>query len=334
MKSVHLQTHFDGANKIFISVIVPALNEEKVIGRCLEALSRIFCNRYTFEVIVVDNGSRDRTVETVRRFDALPFVKIISLEGVHISALRNRGAVEARGNILAFLDADCLAPPDWLTNAIRIFENCDDGIIGAHYQIPDDATWVGRVWFQDRLSQKVGAVSYVPSGDLLIRRDLFIQVGGFDESIQTNEDFELCQRVIREGWPVRAYPELQVVHLGTPRTLLGFFRKQRWHGTHVFTVFLRDPEKRRNLIPVLLSIYTLICLIGLSVGAVWGIVNAAWWITCVFASMLIVPLSAIAVFRSAPRKKWSDVLPLTILYLTFGIARASCFLKYKTWKSA
>jgi cellulose synthase/poly-beta-1,6-N-acetylglucosamine synthase-like glycosyltransferase len=258
----------------------------------------------------------------------------MSVEGVRISALRNRGAAVARGEILAFLDADCLASPEWLTNSLRILEDRREGIVGAHYQIPDDATWVGRVWCQDRLTEKVGDVSYVPAGDLLIHRDLFFQVGGFDESIQTNEDYEFCQRALLAGLTVRSYPELRVVHLGTPRTLLGFYKKQRWHGTHVLTVFLRDPKKRKNLRPVLLSVYTFGCLMGLMAGAVWGIFSRSWWISCTFAAMQVLPLMAIAVGRSVLRGKWSDVLLLTILYLTFGIARANCLLKYKAWTSA
>src|SRR5208282_1897857 len=150
-------------------------------------------------------------------------------------------------------------------------EEFGSGIVGAHYEIPEDATWVGRVWCEDRSAEKVGDVSYVPAGDLLLRREVFSQLGGFDESIQTNEDLELCRRAASAGFTVRSYPQLRVVHLGTPRTLEGFYRKQRWHGTHVLTVFLRDPEKRRNRRPVILALYTVSCLILVLGGCIWGL---------------------------------------------------------------
>src|SRR5258708_6640061 len=97
---------------IRISVIIPALNEKVVIHQCLDALSRSRIPKNVFEVIVVDNGSTDGTVEAVGQFRALQSLRVIVLAGVHISALRNRGALEARGEFLAFLDADCLVPQE------------------------------------------------------------------------------------------------------------------------------------------------------------------------------------------------------------------------------
>jgi len=331
MRSCQTNPRVTSGRTILFSVIIPALNEESVIGRCLEALERNNFPRDSFEVIVVDNGSEDRTVETALGSNTVLSLRVLRLKGAHISALRNYGASESKGEILAFLDADCLTPADWLSEANRIFEDTSQGIIGAHYQIPGDATWVGRTWCQDRMSDRVGPVSYVPSGDLFIRRELFVSVGGFDESIQTNEDSELCQRIIWAGWPVRACPELRVIHLGTPRTLLGFFRKQRWHGTHVFTVFLRDPKKRMNIKPVILSIYTLGCLAGLLGGAIWGIIGAGWGPLGFFLFILLAPLLIIAIERSARTQNWNLAPQLFALYVAFGIARATCLLRPGTW---
>jgi glycosyltransferase involved in cell wall biosynthesis len=316
-----------------ISVIIPVLNEQAVIGRCLESLSNNAFPKSAFEVIVVDNGSTDPTIDIAKSFEKTLALKVLRLEKVHISALRNRGAAEARGRFLAFLDADCLAPATWLSNAMRLFQDPQAGVIGAHYGIPDDSTWVGRVWCQDRFAEKVGNVPYVPAGDLLVDRKTFSAIGGFDESIQTNEDFELCERALAAGLPVRSFPALRVTHLGTPRTLLAFYRKQRWHGTHVFTIFLRDPKKKKNRHPVMLALYTSMCLAGILTGSIFGLLGASWRIPAFFAALLLLPLLAIGFVRSARRRKWGDVVPLTCLYLAFGLARARSVLNYKTWRS-
>jgi len=309
-----------------VSVIIPVLNGEGEIGRCLECLLQNRFPRNRFEIIVVDNGSKDRTIEVVKSFQVHVALRMLVLEKVHISALRNFGAAEARGKILAFLDADCLAPPEWLQAASQIARNGNSGVCGAHYRIPDDATWVGRIWTSDRFYGKEGNVSYVPAGDLIIRQDLFRRVGGFDESIQTNEDFELCQRARQAGLSVRSYPGLAVVHLGTPRTVSGFFRKQRWHGTHVLTVFLRDPRKRSNRSVVLLSVYALMCLVGMLAGIIFAIAQRGWVILGLFAVLLVFPMFVIAASRSIRRGRWVDIPALTFLYITFCIARARSLL--------
>src|SRR5437016_12695417 len=110
MSSDSINDTVEAAKGIRISVIIPALNEKAVIGRCLEALSRNRLAKADFEVIVVDNGSTDGTVETVRQFEAPYCLKIISIEGIRISALRNRVAVKARRAILTFCDATSVAP--------------------------------------------------------------------------------------------------------------------------------------------------------------------------------------------------------------------------------
>jgi len=315
-----------------ISIIIPALNEENVIGRCLDALEKNDAPRSAFEVIVVDNGSTDRTPDVAMSFENVLTIKVLKVAKVHISAARNRGAAEARGKFLAFLDADCLAPPNWLSSALRLLQESEASIIGAHYGIPDDSTWVGRLWTQDRFASRTGEVSYLPAGDLLVNRETFSSIGGFDESIQTNEDFDLCERARAVGLSVRSHPELKVIHLGTPRTLSAFYRKQRWHGMHVFTVFLRDPDKRKNRRPVLLAIYTVACLAGIMAGVLAALAGASWNISMLSALLLTAPLVGVALTKSVRRRKWSEVIPLALLYLTFSIARARSLLNYKTWK--
>jgi glycosyltransferase involved in cell wall biosynthesis len=318
-------------HEIGISVIIPVLNEEAVIGRCLESLSHSRLPKDKFEVIIVDNGSRDGTLEVVKTFGDRLNLKILTLEKAHISALRNRGASQARGTILAFLDADCLAPPEWLSTAGETMNNSGAGACGAHYRIPDDATWIGRIWSSDRLHGRGEGVSYVPGGDLIIGADTFRRLSGFDESIQTNEDFELCQRVIEAGLSVKSYPALAVIHLGTPRTLVGFFRKHKWHGTHVLSVFLRDPRKRRNRRVVLLSFYTLICISGMLAGMLFAFVQRSWMILDSFALLLVLPIFLMSAARSLRRGRWLEIPALTFLYLTFCLARASSLVKAETW---
>src|SRR5579859_2131774 len=139
-------TQLTPASVVSISIIIPALNEEKMIGRCLESLTKLAFARDQFEVLVVDNGSRDRTLAIAESFKDRLNLKVLQQAGVRISALRNLGARAASGGILAFLDADCLAPAGWLDRVFTLTRADGAGVLGAHYLLPEDSTWVGRTW--------------------------------------------------------------------------------------------------------------------------------------------------------------------------------------------
>ena len=317
---------------VSISIIIPALNEERIIGRCLESLAKLAFARDRFEVLVVDNGSRDRTLDIAESFQDRLNLRILQKANVRISALRNLGARAAAGDILAFLDADCLAPEDWLDHILELAPTDGAGVLGAHYLLPDDSTWVGRTWHRYQEAPKSGEVPHVPAGDLIMRREDFLRLGGFDESIQTNEDYELCERARKAGMQVRAFPRIGVVHLGTAQSLQVFFRKQAWHGTHVIKVFLRDVLKSHNRKAVFFAAYTLFCLFAVIFGVVATIMlHTIWWLPMVGFAALCLPPAALSARQVHASGKWADFFPLFVLYLTYGIARARALLSIKNF---
>ncbi|HEY6305881.1 MAG TPA: glycosyltransferase [Candidatus Angelobacter sp.] len=312
-----------------VSVIIPALNEAKVIGRCLESITHLDFPRHRFEVIVVDNGSTDATIAIAESFRDQITLRTLRKTGVHISALRNLGAREARGAILAFLDADCLAPRGWLADMTGLMSTAGPGVVGAHYLLPDHSSWVGRTWHRYQEAPKSGDVSHVPAGDLIMRREDYLRVGGFDETIQTNEDYELCQRARAAGMPVRAVPRVGVVHLGTAQSLRAFYCKQRWHGTHVMKVFLRDVFGSHNHKAVAFAWVTLLAATLIAGGTIWSFFDGPQLLPLAGLIALFAPPLSLSLRQVARRGKWSDFLPLTALYLTYGVARAAALLNLK-----
>jgi len=309
-----------------ISVIVPALNEQNVIARCLASLKQQKLPSACFEVIVVDNGSTDRTTEVARSFRGWLPLTVLERSGVRISALRNLGAAMAKGEFLAFLDADCVAPHHWLQQLVDLLRADSFRIIGAQYRIPADSSWVAKAWYGNLWRLKDGPVSYVPGGDLAAGRELFMNLGGFDESIVTSEDTEFCERAAASSVPVLAIPSLSVVHLGTPQTLEGFYRKQSWHGVNVHRVFLRDILHSKSRKAMLFAVYMLAAIVvaiaGVCVGAVAGHAAA----TLAGAAALLLGPAALALLACKERRNWRPLLPLTVLYGAYGLARAMCLL--------
>lgn len=315
-----------------VSVIIPARNEEKFLAQCLNSLAQMKYPREALEVILVDNGSQDRTIEIAQQHAAALPLRILQKPGVHISELRNLGAAEATGEVFAFLDADCTVSEDWLFGVANALRTETTGVVGAEMLMPVDASWVSRIWFW-KGREKRGEVGYVGTANLSVRRDVFLLVGGYDGSLETNEDCEFCFRVHAAGFQILAIPQIAVVHLRVPVKLSDFYRKQRWHGTHTFRVFLRNFPSLANLRAVIFAIWTLAAILGLCAGAVLALAGWGWGRALLFgsaAAILLPPalLSAQGIRNGKPLKHLPAML---LLYLTYGIARALCLLDLKNW---
>jgi len=317
--------------QIRVSVIIPTLNEENAIGRCLDALCAQDLPRPSFEVIIVDNGSSDGTLRIAESYRDRLNLRLIQQKGVYISALRNLGATQARGDFLFFLDADCLAPRGWLADGIRHLAEANHDPVGGHYEIPPDSTWIARIWHEDREAGKLGEVTYLPGGDLIIRREVFARLGGFDASLQTNEDCEFCRRARANGLKVWAVRELSVIHVGVPQTLGEFFRMHRWHGMHVLLVFLRNLPKLHNLVPLAFAVYILGWLLAAAVGffAALRTGEMRWFPIALLVPT--VPLLLISLRRCLRRGRMQEMVPLTALYLLYGAARAAALLDLRNF---
>jgi GT2 family glycosyltransferase len=306
--------------EVAVSVIIPAKNEERVLGNCLGAIAANSLPTEAFEVILVDNGSTDRTIEIACAHGDKMNLRTLVVPGVHISALRNRGAREARGNILAFLDADCVPPKIWLQNIVENAQS-GDSITGADYLIPPDSSWVARAWY-DRGPRQRQTASFIPAGDLVVRRELFVQLGGFNEGIQTNEDVEFCRRARQAQLLVQPLESLAVVHFGTPQTLGEFFSKHRWHGTHVLRVFLNSFPSRVNLRPLVFAALTAVGFLLVALGAVqWAVAGSPLLFAAGFAIILGSSL-LLAAATAVRRRDWKLFVPMTALFLVYGTARA------------
>lgn len=311
---------------LIFTVIIPVLNEERLIGQCLSALVRQSLPADELEVIVVDNGSTDRTIEIATEFHSSLRLTVLRKTKCNISAARNAAAASAKGTFFAFLDADCLPSEDWLACALKYLRCGDGGVIGAFYTIPPESTWVAKAWYGDLRTTRKGPVSYVPSGTLFIARSVFSKLGGFDPAIQTSEDFEFCQRVKAAGYQVLGYPELSTLHLGTPQTIAAFYRKQRWHGNGVRAVFERNMLDRGFARTILQTLY-MTCWLLLSVIALpVALMTGNLLVLILPPGFLLLGSLFMAVHAANQRKKRFLVIPLTLLYTVYGVARSLSLL--------
>ena len=180
----------------FVSIIIPAFNEEECLSQCLNSIFNLNYPREKFEVIVIDNGSTDRTCDIVASYDVL----LLQDRTKNVSGLRNLGAKHASGDILAFVDADCMVAEDWLVNAEKYFDDLSVAAWGGPPQVPENSTWVQKAWSVLRQNkQPVEFVDWLGAINFFVRKDLFNKVGGFDESLVTCEDVDLSYRLSKYG---------------------------------------------------------------------------------------------------------------------------------------
>lgn len=196
-----------------ITVIIPAFNEEKRIASCLQAFKSV---TIPFELIVVDDGSTDKTVDIVSGFS---FVKIIKGKHRGASAARNLGAQNAKGTILAFTDADCIPANDWLTVIDKTFREkpqtiCLEGL-----------THTDKNGLFEHAVENEKGKGY-QSCNLAVQKKTFLDVKGFDEQyIYFREDSDFAFKLLSKKIPVLFIPELRVFHPKRAITEKAFFRE-------------------------------------------------------------------------------------------------------------
>jgi len=239
------------------TIIIPARNEEQFLPKALHAVQLLNYERGKIEIIVVNNGSTDNTKEIAETYGA----KVVDVTTATVGKLRNIGAQSAQGEILAFLDADCVPSQDWLRNACALLAK-EDCVTGCVYFRPIKATWIEKAWFSEGHEGR-RQVKYINSGNLLMRKETFFRIGGFDDSLITGEDAEFCARAIKQ---VRVIEDgaIRVVHLGNPKKIRDFFRREIWHGLGAFGTFRQNWLDKPLLATILFTVSALALVAGLA----------------------------------------------------------------------
>lgn len=201
---------------MFVSVIIPVYNHSDFLKLCLDALSKQTLQRDQFEVIVIDNGSDEPPEQLVANYD---FTRYTTESKPGSFAARNHGLTLAKGDYIAFTDSDCRPAPDWLEIATDELDSSTrtDVVAGRINVVADNAKRPNSVELFDiaiRLNQesRVAKSNGVVTANMVTRRDLFDQVGKFDDSLMSGADAEWSQRAASQGYSVRYIDEAIVSH--------------------------------------------------------------------------------------------------------------------------
>jgi len=212
-----------------VSVYVPAYNAADFLALCLEAL--LAQSPAADEILVIDDGSRDASAEIASKYPSVTLIRHETNRG--LAAARNTGMRAARNELVASIDADCVADPDWLVQLLDSLQDPSVAGVGGKLIEGVQKNTADR-WRAVHMPQNWGDAPVrnprvVFGSNNLFRKSAILAIGGYNESMRTNgEDVDLCARLREKGWNLLYVPAAVATHLrhDTTRSILDTY--WRW----------------------------------------------------------------------------------------------------------
>lgn len=239
-----------------VSIVIPAYNVEAYILETLRSLlSQTFSD---FEVLIVNDGSTDRTAEVIK-----PFIqndsrfKLLHKTNGGLSSARNFGIHQAKGNYIALLDGDDLYLPDKLATHVEVLDrNPSVGVVYSASQAireNGDSTWLtlsGKPLYKDALKSLL-CKNFVGHGSNgIFRKEIIAEIGDFDESLKSVEDLDFWLRVAGSRWQFYRVPSVQCGYRVRSAGLsFNLDRMQETQAQVMRSAYARNPELSATIAP-------------------------------------------------------------------------------------
>ena len=228
------------------SLIIITLNRAPLLRNTLEALTRQ--TRRVAEIVIVDNGPDLETERVAGSFPGSLPIRYVVEERRGYGAARNRGLAEARGEILYFLDDDCVAQPDWAETLWAVLASGRGDLAGGSRES-------GRSGLAARLEYLCtdgpvlsprlpgGPARHLSTSNLILRRAVVERIGRFDETLAMCEDRDFTVRAAENGFRLLYEPRARVTHFSSVDSLPAFLARMRRYGFGTSQYFALRPEE-------------------------------------------------------------------------------------------
>ncbi len=235
-------------NELKVSVVIPTFNSESTINDCLSSL--INQTYPPYEIIVIDGGSLDSTVEKIKKYRD---ISLIEIKEDTPGIASNRGVENAVGDLIFFCDSDCIADKRNLEYHMRAYQRRDDivGVMGSIRRVNTSTAvsdfrqkqmivseWTGN------LDKDGTLISYLNTANLTIEKDIFLE-NRFREDLISCEDVELFIRLKQNGYKILYEPRAVAYH-HHPTTIEQLFKQFMWYGQGFFQIDTIYEKKSRN----------------------------------------------------------------------------------------
>jgi len=311
-----------------ISVIIPILNEEKYISKCLDSIIESDFDKSDMEVLLVDGGSKDKTLEIIKEYQKkYPFFKLLHNPKKIVPTAMNIGIKAAKGEYIIRLDAHSSYPKDYFSKLIFWHDKLNaDNVGGVVITEVKNKTLTSNA-IKNVLSDKLGVGSAFRSGVSEIKevdtvpfgcykKEVFDKIGLYDERLVRNQDIELNKRLKRAGGKIYLVPEIKCTYYAreTYKDLAkNNFNNGLWNILTAYYTGTLSSLSFRHFVPMLF----VLSLIVFGIGAFFSQVSRI-----VFFIILLSYLSIISI-RSFQIKKnttfFHQLLAFLVLHFSYGI---------------
>ena len=298
-----------------VSIIVASRNSAETIGDCLQALFEQDYPRDSIEVIMVDGCSTDGTVEMAEKFPA----KVLSMP-LNAAAAYNHAMKIASHDILGFVDADAKVEQDWLSKLTPHL--ADPKVAGASGSIETwnpKNPWARAIGYEiknrySRIGKHTGRIATM---NLLFKKSVLEEAGGFDASFPSQYDTELGFRISRLGYKIAYEPSARCYHFNR-QTVRTYWRQQLQYGKNTLRLYFKHHRLARgdeitdfgmNIQPALLLSVVVLFLLGIV-----PILRLLWYASAVLLAAMLVYYIVSAAKLSA---KFKDRVAMRLIILYF-----------------
>lgn len=303
-----------------VSIIIASLNSEKTIDGCLKSIFELDYPQDLIEVIVVDGCSKDATVKIAQKHTA----KVVSAP-LTAPAAYNYAIKIVSNDILGFIDADAKVEKTWLKKLVKHISLPQvAGVSGSIETWNTENAWARSIGYdlKKRYARLKKHVIRVATMNLLLKRTIVQEVGGFDENLPSQYDTDLGFRITSKGYKVVYEPNAKCYHFNRS-TLIGYFRQQLQYGKNTARLYLKHGDLFKgdaitnlsmNIQPFLiLALFTLLIL---------GIPEAfrpLWYVSALIFTLILIYYIASAIHLTITFKDIAGML-MIILYFVRAFA--------------
>jgi len=252
-----------------VSIIVPTFNSESTIDECLRSILELDYPKQLLEVIMIDGGSTDATTERAKAYP----VKLISSQ-LNPPAAYNLVLKTAEKEIIGLIDSDAKVEKGWLRKLVKHLD--DPKVAGASGTV--------ETWNKDKLVPRAigyelssryrrlpNTVERVATMNLLLKKKVTMEIGGFDEALPTQYDTDIGARIANAGYRIAFDSEAICYHFHRP-TLRTFFKQQYKYGQNTWKLYFKHPRLAKgdkitdwwmNIQPILYGVAAILLLISI-----------------------------------------------------------------------